>query len=262
MMKYFNKKATMFIALFLAMILPDSGLKAQPQVSSQRASVNGLRASVNAGWYLGVEGGPAFGVSTLSSFGADKTRAGYVVGTFVGYQFNPVFSLEVNARWNHLKMSARPCCIDSNDWLSADGIRYAAEVLGEKGAYYGNLKNDVYGQNYGLRLNVNVLGFVPSLKDSPWKVEVSPQVSLEGSWAKNKRLDSDETFRVSSEDKWKLGYGGNLQASYGFPCGLTLGVFSGMTFVNGGRIDALPKTFHKNNFVWESGARISFNIHK
>lgn len=254
-MKYFNKKMVVLIALFLAMILLPFGLKAQDVHSNQSACKE-------AGWYLGVESGLAFGVSTLSSFGADKTRVGYTVGVFTGYQFNPILSLEVNAKWGNLQMSARQCCIDSNDWLSADGTRYVAEVLGEDGAYYGNLKSNVYWQNYALRLNVNVLGFVPSLKESPWKVEVSPQVSLVGSWAKNKRLDTDETFRTSSEDKWKLGYGGNLQASYDFPCGLTLGVFSGMTFVSGGRIDALPKSFHKNNFVWESGARIGWRFNK
>lgn len=212
------------------------------------------------GWYMGIEGGTAFGVSTFSSFGADKTRAGYTVGVFAGYQFNPILALELNAKWGNIQMSARKCCADAQYWLSEDSERYAAEVLGQGGAYYGNLKSDVYWQNYALRLNINVLGFVPSLRNSPWKVEVSPQLSLVGSWAKNIRLDTDETVRTSSEDKWKLGYGGTLQASYHWPSGLMLGLYSGMTFVNGGRIDSLPKTFHKNNFAWESGVRIGWQF--
>lgn len=107
-MKYFNKKMVVFIALFLAMIHLPSGLKAQNVLSNQSTCKD-------AGWYLGVEGGPAFGVGTLSSFGADKTRAGYIVGVFTGYQFNPILSLELNAKWGNLQMSARQCCIDSND---------------------------------------------------------------------------------------------------------------------------------------------------
>ena len=34
-----------------------------------------------SGWYVGIEGGVPFGVNILSSFGADKTRAGYTAGT-------------------------------------------------------------------------------------------------------------------------------------------------------------------------------------
>lgn len=246
MVNYLTIRTRLLTAAFAA-ILPLSVMSAEEHGCSQ-------------GWYLGVEGGPAFGVSTFSSFGTDKTRARYTVGVFTGYQFNPVLGLELNAKWGNIQMSARDCCVDSKEWLSADGERYAAEVLGKEGDYYDNLKSDVYWQNYALRLNVNVLGFVPSLKDSPWKVEASPQVSLVGSWAKNKRLDTNETIRISSEDKWKLGYGGNLQASYNCPSGLMLGIYSGMTFVSGGRIDSLPKTFHKNNFVWESGVRIGWRF--
>lgn len=50
-------------------------------------------------WYGGIEGGVPFGVSTFSSFGADKTRAGYNIGVFGGYRFNPVLSAELSAKW-------------------------------------------------------------------------------------------------------------------------------------------------------------------
>ncbi len=250
MAKDFTIRLRLMVAMLVA-ILPLSVLKAEESTEVQPCL---------QGWYLGMEGGTAFGVSTFSSFGADKTRARYTVGVFTGYQFNPILGLELNAKWGNIQMSARDCCVDANYWLSADGKQYNAEVLGEVGDYYGNLKSDVYWQNYALRLNVNVLGFVPSLKDSPWKVEVAPQISLVGSWVKNKRLDTDETIRTSSEDKWKFGYGGNLQASYNWPSGLMLGIYSGMTFATGGRLDCIPKTVHKNNFVWESGIRLGWRF--
>ena len=44
----------------------------------------------NTNWYIGIQGGVPFGVSTFSSFGADKTRAGYDIGLYAGYRFNPV----------------------------------------------------------------------------------------------------------------------------------------------------------------------------
>ena len=35
-------------------------------------------------WYGGVQGGPLLGVSTFSSFGADKTHVGWDAGAFAG----------------------------------------------------------------------------------------------------------------------------------------------------------------------------------
>lgn len=53
----------------------------------------------NTSWYVGLQGGVPFGTSTFSSFGADKTRAGFDVGLYGGYRFNPVLSLEAQAAW-------------------------------------------------------------------------------------------------------------------------------------------------------------------
>lgn len=248
-MKYDNKTTKIVILLIVAMMFPHLQVGAEESASP-----------CNKGLYAGFEGGTAFGASTFSSFGADKTRVGYIVGGFVGYQFNPVLSLELNAKWGNLQMSARDCCVDANYWLSADGKQYNAEVLGEEGDYYAHLKGSTYWQSYGLRLNVNVLGFVPSLKNSPWKLEISPQVSVLGPKTTYKRMEGGEKLCRLESDNWLWGYGGNLQAYYNCSKGLMLGIYSGMTFVKGGRLDALPKSNHKNNFVWESGVRIGWRF--
>ena len=43
----------------------------------------------SSGWYAGVQGGVPFGVSTFSSFGFDKTRAGFSGGVYGGYRLHP-----------------------------------------------------------------------------------------------------------------------------------------------------------------------------
>lgn len=61
-------------------------------------------------WYIGIQGGVPFGISTFSSFGAGKTRAGHDFGLYGGYRFNPVLSLEAQAAWGRLNQSTQDCC--------------------------------------------------------------------------------------------------------------------------------------------------------
>lgn len=55
-------------------------------------------------WYGGVEGGAPFSVAVFSSFGADKTRAGYAFGLFGGYRFSRVLSAELSAKWGQTNL--------------------------------------------------------------------------------------------------------------------------------------------------------------
>ena len=111
----------------------------------------------NPSWYIGLQGGVPFGISTFSSFGADKTRAGFDAGLYGGYRFNPVLSLEAQAAWGRVNQSAQDCC--AGYWLGADGHRYEAAVAGMDGWRYADLKSGTFTQRYGLQLNVNLLGF-------------------------------------------------------------------------------------------------------
>lgn len=252
-MKQKSNDKTRVWVMMLLMLFPISLVKASQSSSSD--------SEENKGWYVGLEGGPAFGVSTLSSFAADKTRCGFTAGLFGGYQFNHLLSVEIAAKWGKLPMAARQCCVDADNWLSVSGNRYVAEVLGEQGEYMSLLKGNACYHNYALRFHLNVLGFVPSLKDSPWRVEVSPQVSIWSSHDKMEYLATKADFQEFKADDLYLGYGANLQASYQFRSGLSLGIFSGITFLNGARLDGLEKTLHKNNFVWESGMRLGWRFH-
>lgn len=67
----------------------------------------------NSGWYVGAEGGVPFGFGSFSSFGHDKTRAGYNAGLYGGYRFNPVLSAELSVKWGQTTLSAHGCCVDA-----------------------------------------------------------------------------------------------------------------------------------------------------
>ena len=209
------------------------------------------------GWYAGVQGGLPFGISGMSSFGADKTRAGWSAGIYGGYRFNPVLSLEAQAAWGQMNLSARNCC--RGYWLGSDGNRYEAAVAGMEGWNYGDLKSRVATQRYGVQLNVNILGFFNSTKTGRWTLELSPQFSAIGTKAAFRTI-ADNAVAMKGATRWHFGAGGNLQAGYGITEHLHIVLYTGLTYLTGKPMDGLPAYRHKNNFVWESGLRLGWRF--
>lgn len=213
------------------------------------------------GWYAGFQGGMPLGVSTFSSFGADKTRAGFAAGLYSGYRFTPAFSLEFQMKWGKTNLSAQQCCLDQGYWLGVDGIRYNAPVLEMEGWDYADLKSSVFIQHYGLQFNVNLLGFFARTKRSRWTLELSPVLAAVGTKATLKTLSSDAEV-PEGVTEWHLGAGGNLQAGYRITDHLGISVYSGITYLTGSRMDGMPKNLHRNNYIWESGIRLGWTFGK
>ena len=132
-----NKPKAIATCLLFIMMLAAQDVCAQEHLERE------ANDNSTAAWYGGIEGGVPFGVSTFSSFGADKTRAGYALGLFGGYRFNLVLSAELSAKWGKANLSARDCCAECGYWLGADGKTYHASVAGFSGADYADLKSSV-----------------------------------------------------------------------------------------------------------------------
>lgn len=209
------------------------------------------------GWYAGIQGGLPFGISGMSSFGADKTRAGWNAGIYGGYRFNPALSLEIQAAWGNIYQSAQSCCADY--WLGSDGNRYEAAVAGMEGWNYGDLKSRVAIQRYGVQLNVNILGFFNRTKTGRWTLELSPQLSAISTKAAFRTI-ADNAVAMKGATRWHFGAGGNLQAGYGITEHLHIVLYTGLTYLTGKPMDGLPAYRHKNNFVWESGLRLGWRF--
>ena len=209
------------------------------------------------GWYLGIEGGVPFGISTFSSFGHDKTHFGWTGGLYGGYRFNPVLSAELTAKYGQMTLSAQDCCVEHNYWLGSDGVRYNAAVLGMDGWDYRDLQSRVNIGQYGARLNVNLLGLFNKTKYSRWSLALSPHVYAVSTKSSIQTMNDGEK-RLEGNTQWHLGYGGDLQVGYHISRHLQLGIYSGVTALTGSMMDAVPEHLHKNNFVWESGVRLGF----
>lgn len=249
-------KNIIIMALLLCFITLQ-GLLAQEGTKRQEAD----KPSSTTGWYGGIEGGVPFGISTFSSFGADKTRAGYAFGLFGGYRFNPVLSAELTLKWGKTSLSARECCAASDYWLGANGVTYHSAAPGVSGYDYSELKSDVSLQQYGVRLNVNLLGLFAATRQSRWTLEVSPMLAAVGTKATVKTIaDGDRLMKDNT--RWHLGAGGNLQAGYALTKNLRLGVYSGITWLTGKGMDGIKEHVHDANFLWESGVRIGWTFGK
>lgn len=213
------------------------------------------------GWYLGVDGGLPFGLSTFSSFGHDKTHLGWAAGIYGGYRFNLIFSAELSARYGEVNLSAQDCCVERNYWLGSDGMLYKASVLGMDSWEYAQLKSHVRMGWYGARVHVNLLGLLRNTAHSRWTVAVSPHLYAVTTCADIQTL-ADHAEVMKGSTRWHLGYGASLQAGYQLTSNLNLGIYSGLTRLSGERMDGMPEHQHKNNFVWESGIRLGISFLK
>ena len=213
------------------------------------------------GWYLGVDGGLSFGLSTFSSFGHDKTHLGWAAGIYGGYRFNPIFSAELSARYGEVNLSAQDCCVERNYWLGSDGMLYKASVLGMDSWEYAQLKSHVRMGWYGARVHLNLLGLLRNTAHSRWTVAVSPHLYAVTTCADIQTL-ADYAEVMKGSTRWHLGYGASLQAGYQLTSNLNLGIYSGLTRLSGERMDGIPEHLHKNNFVWESGIRLGISFSK
>ena len=244
------KKVPLILLVILSMQAFHSPLAAQNVATVKEASPQ-------RGWYLGIEGGVPFGISTFSSFGHDKSHLGWAAGLYGGYRFNPVVSAELVAKYGEMNLSAQDCCVERNYWLGMDGVRYNAAVLGMDSWNYRDLQSHVNIGQYGARLNVNLLGLFNKIKYSRWSVALSPHV-FAVSTKSNIQTMADGENRLKGNTQWHFGYGGALQVGCHITRHLQLGIYSGVTILTGSKMDAVPEHLHKNNLVWESGVRLGF----
>lgn len=217
-----------------------------------------LQKDQNYKWYAGLQSGMVFGMSQMSSFGNDKTHMGWTAGLHAGYRFNNILSLEAQAAWGVANLSKRECCPDY--WLGADGQRYEVAVAGMEGWNYSDLQSRTDLQSYGLQLNVNLLGFFPTIRDSRWTLDIAPRLSAIGTNTSQTAV-SEDNKTIKTENSWHFGAGGNLQAGYLICDHLNLGIYTGITWLSGNPLDGMPEHLHKANYIWESGLRLSWLFH-
>lgn len=219
---------TLFCGLF-----PQKGMAMGDEYHLEKEDVEG--------WYVGIETGFPFAVSTFTSFGTDKTRFGWNAIPYVGYRFNPILSLEGQALWGKEHLSTRESQADYqlNGWNFSD------------------LQSDVFTQRYTAQLNVNLLGFFQRTRYSRWLFEVSPSVSAIGTKANIRPIEGGESV-LEGNSHWHFGMGANVESSYRITRNFFVGLYTNIHFLTGRQLDGVPASGYSSNYIWDVGLNLGW----
>ena len=204
------------------------------------------------GWYAGLSGGTSFGQATFRSTTESKTNVGAQFGVFVGYQLSRLFSVEALATMGSQKQTSLDC---DPYWLSTDGERTFAPVLGKQGNYYRDLEAKTQWMRFGLQANFDVLSLItkPTCK---WSVTLSPQLSAVTTRTKHLATEYEQEF----DRQWHLGLGGQAAVGYRVVKNVGLQLYGGITCLTGDRFDNIPEHCHKSNLIYEAGLKLSYHF--
>ena len=241
------KKKTFPLLLFMALMA--AGVQT---AYAQSATVPD--GSPSGRWYAGLSGGTAFGQSTFRSITESKTNVGAQFGVFGGYQLSRLLSLEALATMGWQKQTSLDC---DPFWLSTDGVRTFAPVLGKQGHYYRDLDAKTRWMRFGLQANFDVLSLITS-PATRWSVTLSPQVSAVTTRTKHLAAGYDHEF----DRQWHLGLGGQAAVGYRVARSVGLQLYGGITCLTGDRFDNIPKYYHKSNLIYEAGLKVSYHFGK
>ena len=219
---------------------------ASAQDSSQR--------DYKRGWYAGLGGGTSFGQATFRSITESKTHVGTQFGVFVGYQLSRLLSVEALATMGWQKQTSLDC---DPYWLSTDGERTFAPVLGKQGYYYRDLEAKTQWMRFGLQANFDVLSLITK-PGTRWSVTLSPLVSAVTTRTKHLATDYEQEL----DRQWHLGLGGQAAVGYRITDAIGLQLYGGITCLTGDRFDNIPKHCHKSNLIYEGGLKLSYRFGK
>ena len=205
-------------------------------------------------WYAGLSGGTSLGQATFRSITESKTHWGAQFGVFGGYQFSRLFSVEALATMGGQKLTSLDCC---PYWLSTDGERTFAPVLGKQGNYYRDLEAKTQWMRFGLQANFDVLSLITK-PGTRWSVTLSPQVSAVTTRTKHLATDYEQEF----DRQWHLGLGGQAAVGYRVAKNVGLQLYGGITCLTGSRFDNIPEHCHKSNLIYEAGLKVSYHFGK
>ena len=205
-------------------------------------------------WYAGLSGGTSLGQATFRSITESKTHWGAQFGVFGGYQLSRLFSVEALATMGGQKQTSLDC---DPYWLSTDGERTFAPVLGKQGNYYRDLEAKTQWMRFGLQANFDVLSLLTK-PGTKWSVTLSPQVSAVTTRTKHLATDYEQEL----DRQWHLGLGGQAAVGYRVAKNIGLQLYGGITCLTGSRFDNIPEHCHKSNLLWEGGLKLSYHFGK
>ena len=215
-------------------------------------ALQGLKAQQP--WYVGVQGGTAFGQCTMRSITEHQVHWGAQGGVFGGYRFNGLFSLEAAVQYGMQSQYALDCC---PYWLSESMNRYFAPVTSKNGWYYSDLEGKTQWGKLSLQTNFDLVGLFAG-PDARWSLIVAPEVAAVTTStrlvAPNKEIQFDR--------QWHAGLGGEASIGFNITPSVGAALYADITCLTGDRFDNMPEHAHKSNLIYDTGLKLSFSLGK
>lgn len=200
-------------------------------------------------WYAGIGGGKCLGQATFRSVTESTSHVGSMFSIFGGYQFSRLISAETLVTMGRQLQTSLDC---DPFWMTTDGESYYAPVLGREGYSYSDLTANTSWTRLAVQGNFDLLSLLvaPTVQ---WSVTLSPQLSAVTTLTEH----STDTYSREYDRQWHLGLGGQGAVGYRIVPNVGVQLYGGITCMTGDRFDNIPKRYHKSNFIYEFGLKVS-----
>lgn len=216
------------------------------------------------GFFIGIEGGAATGVSTFKS---DKPSL--QMNLSGGYRFNKWFSVELGLGGGRFGIIPQSCC-SAHSGINNERNSYWRSFVDDEWHYYADKTNDGwwYADMNGttsyfkgaLQANFDLLSFFTDKAG----LELSPRVGLMSTRTELSGISSltGNELSLKNAAQAHLLYGGEATVSYKFDNGIKLGVFAALDMLAGKHFDNIPVHVHTENYIWDAGIKVVYSFGK
>lgn len=216
------------------------------------------------GYYLGVSTGASMGTCTFRSFSDNGKTARAEFGLSAGYRFSNLFSLELNGVRGNVEMTPMNCCAE--EFIGIDfSSSIPAEQYNPANAYNtwskSNLTTETKFARFSLQGNFNILYIFKNLRESRWKLDLSPMIGgVQTHTTAYGLLMSGEYHEKEFTSQWHFTCGGQASVGVALNKNIELRMYAGVNFLSGDRFDNLPGEQHTENLMYDGGAKLSWNF--
>lgn len=241
---------------------PCLGAQECPNNDEQCRNNEQCRNKEEKGFFIGIEGGAATGVSTFKS---DKPSL--QMNLSGGYRFNKWFSLELDLGGGRFGIIPQSCC-SAHSGINNERNSYWRSFVDDEWHYYADKANDGwwYADMNGttsyfkgaLQANFDLLSFFTDKAG----LELSPRVGLMSTRTELSGISSltGNELSLKNAAQAHLLYGGEATVSYKFDNGIKLGVFAALDMLAGKHFDNIPVHVHTENYIWDAGIKLVYSF--
>lgn len=211
-------------------------------------------------WTTGFALGEPFIFCNLTSFATNKTYWGISAGLFGGYQFNPIFGLQLSLDYGSNKAGAHSYAFERK--LGPDGTTYYLPTL--PGTSFTEIESRIHFISVGLQpgFNMNrILFHTP--KAQKFTILLLPTFYLQHYKAKVCNKQGQEITDGSLNKSLSLGLGGEIALRARINAMFDAQLSSGIIWTNNNTFDGIKNMSNaKDDYIWNTKVSLIYKINR